>query len=137
MAYNRTIELLIVTSAKLRACSYGEKLSRLARKHFDKPASEISPCYENNMKSSTAFIWDEKFSRVPRPRYTTGEISVAGIMFSPHEHNIYTTFPLSGKTFCRVSNFSIVLFDSATSPSETLPGNRDNFLHMNRTKLSG
>ena len=61
----------------LKACSYGEKLSRLARKHFDKPKSEISPCYGNNTKSSTAFIWDEKFSRVPRSRYTTGEISVA------------------------------------------------------------
>jgi hypothetical protein len=40
----------------LRACSYGQKLSRLAGKHFDKFTSEISPCYENNMKSYTAFI---------------------------------------------------------------------------------
>ena len=31
--------------------------------------------------------------------------SVTG-MFFPSEHNIATTFPLSGKTFCRVSNFS-------------------------------
>jgi hypothetical protein len=91
----------------LRACSYGQKLSRLARKLFDKFTSEISPCYENNMKSYIAFIWDEKFSRVPRSRLLTGEISVTGIMFSPYEHNISTTFPLSGKTFCRVSNFSI------------------------------
>jgi hypothetical protein len=40
----------------LRACSYGQKLSRLARKLFDKFTSEISPCYENNMKSYIAFI---------------------------------------------------------------------------------
>ena len=26
--------------------SYGQKLSRLQRKHFDKFTSEISPCYE-------------------------------------------------------------------------------------------
>jgi hypothetical protein len=71
----------------LRACSYGQKLSRLARKLFDKLTSEISPCYENNMKSYIAFIWDEKFSGVPRSRLLTGEISVTGIMFSPYEHN--------------------------------------------------
>ena len=40
----------------LRACSYGQKLSRLARKLFDKFTSEISPCYENNIKSYIAFI---------------------------------------------------------------------------------
>ena len=40
----------------LRACSYGQKLSRLARKLFDKFTSEISPCYENNMKNYIAFI---------------------------------------------------------------------------------
>ena len=51
-----------------RACSYGEKLSRLARKHFDTFTGEISPWYENNMKSYTAFIGDKKFSRVPRSR---------------------------------------------------------------------
>jgi hypothetical protein len=37
----------------LGACSYGQKLSRLARKPFDKFTSAISPCYENNMKSYT------------------------------------------------------------------------------------
>ena len=37
-----------------------------------------------------------------------------------------TTFPLSGKTFCRVSNFSIASHTSATSRPETLPGKRDN-----------
>ena len=40
----------------LRACSYGQKLSRLARKHFDKFTSEISPSYENSTKSYLAFI---------------------------------------------------------------------------------
>ena len=40
----------------LRACSYGPKFSRLARKHFDKFTSEISPSYENSMKSYLAFI---------------------------------------------------------------------------------
>ena len=35
-----------VLVSKLRACSYGWKLSRLQRKHFDKFTSEISPCYE-------------------------------------------------------------------------------------------
>ena len=32
----------------------------------------------------------------------------------------------SGKTFCRVSNFSIASHTSATSRPETLPGKRDN-----------
>ena len=42
----------------------------------------------------------------------------------------------SGKTFCRVSYFSIVLFDSATtSQSETLPGNRDNVCPYEQNKI--
>ena len=45
----------------LRPCSYGQKLSRLARKHFEEFTSEISPCYENNMKSYIVFIWDKTF----------------------------------------------------------------------------
>ena len=32
-----------------------------ARKHFDEFTSEISPCYENNMKSYILFIWDKTF----------------------------------------------------------------------------
>ena len=32
-------------SVVLKACSYGQKLSRLQRKHFDKFTNEISPCY--------------------------------------------------------------------------------------------
>ena len=68
-----------------------------------------------------------KVSRVPRSRLLTGEISVYGILFCPYEHN----FP----AFCRVSNFSIALFDSATSQSETLPGNRDNVSPYEQDKL--
>jgi hypothetical protein len=89
--------------------------------------------YENNMKIYTAFIWDEKFSRVLRSRLLTGEISVTGIMFS-HMNSI---FPQSGITFCRVSNFSIQLMFSATSQPETYPVSRITFLHMNRTKIFG
>jgi hypothetical protein len=114
------------------ACSYGQKLSRLARKLFDKFTSEISPCYENNKKSYIAFIWDEKFSRVPRSRLLTGEISVTGIMFFPYEHN----FPAySGITFCRVSNFSIQLMFNATTQPETLPGKRDNVSPYEQNKI--
>ena len=39
--YNIYIEIL----PPVRACSYGQKLSRLARKLFDKFTSEISPWY--------------------------------------------------------------------------------------------
>ena len=49
-------EMKLHCSSIIRACSYGQKLSRLARKLFDKFTSEISPCYENNMKSYIAFI---------------------------------------------------------------------------------
>ena len=80
-------------------------------------------------------VYRDLGTRQARSRYTTGEISVAGIMFSPYKHNVYATFPLSGKTFCRVSNFSIVLFDSATSQSETLPGNRDNVCPYEQNKI--
>ena len=40
-----------------------------------------------------------------------------------------TTFPLSGITFCRVSNCSIQLMFSATSQPETLPGKRVDILY--------
>ena len=72
---------------RVRACSYGQKFSRLARKHFDKFTSEISPSYENRMKSYLAFIRDEKFSRVPRSRLLIDEISVHGEIFVPYEQN--------------------------------------------------
>ena len=36
---------------RFRARSYGKKLSRFARKHFDKVRSEMSPSYENSMES--------------------------------------------------------------------------------------
>ena len=83
--YNVSVRVCGIS--ELRACSYGQKLSRLARKRIDMFTSEISPWYENNMKSYTAFIWDKKFSRVPRYRLLTDEISVTGIMFFPYEHN--------------------------------------------------
>ena len=51
-----SVQMLGEITRVLRACSYGQKLSRLARKLFDKFTSEISPCYENNMKSYIAFI---------------------------------------------------------------------------------
>ena len=35
---------------------HGRKLFRLARKHFDKFTSEISPSYENSLKSSVPFM---------------------------------------------------------------------------------
>ena len=37
----------------------------------------------------------------------TGEISVDGKIFGPYERNLSNTFPLNGKTFCRVSNFFV------------------------------
>jgi hypothetical protein len=106
----------------LRACSYWQKLSRLARKLFDKFTSEISPWYENNMKSYTAFIWDKKFSRLQFSRWQ---------VFS----HMNTTFPLSGITFCRVSNFSIQLMFSHSRKLYPVSGIK--FLHMNRTKVFG
>ena len=42
---------------------------RSARKHFDKFTSEISPCYENNMKSSTAFIHSGSYETRSFPVY--------------------------------------------------------------------
>ena len=47
---------MLEDTSQLRACSYGKKFSRLARKHFDKFTSEISSSYENSMKSYLAFI---------------------------------------------------------------------------------
>ena len=67
------------------ACSYGKKFSRLARKHFDKFTSEISPSYENSMKSTLrsyetksfpvnrdltrACSYGQKLSRFPRKHF--------------------------------------------------------------------
>ena len=94
----------------LRTCSFEQKLSRLARKHFDKFRSEISPCNKISRNSYISFIWDEKFSRVPRSRLLTGEISVIEIIFVPYEHNIIKTFSLNGKavivSFVTAGNFS-------------------------------
>ena len=82
----------------LRACSYGKKLSRLARKHFDKLTSEISPSCENSMKIYLAFIRDEKFSHVARSCLLIGEISVHGEILDSYERNLFNTLPLSGKS---------------------------------------
>ena len=46
-----------------------------------------------------------------------------------------TTFPLSGITFCRVSNFSIQLMFSATSQPETFPGKWDNISPYEQNKI--
>ena len=55
-------------------------------------------------------------------------------LFFPYEHNIYPTPPLSGKTFCRVSNFSNVLSDSAMSQN-VFTLTEITFPHMNRPSL--
>jgi hypothetical protein len=68
---SRTTKFLVFS------CSYGQTLSRLARKLFDKFTREILPWYENNMKSC------KKFSCVPRSGLLTDENSVTWIMFSP------------------------------------------------------
>jgi hypothetical protein len=71
------------------------------------------------------------------------------MLFFPYEHNIATTFPLSGKTFCRVSNFSVfkmylkifLTFPAfrftplATPQPETLPGKRDNVSSYEQNKI--
>ena len=103
-------KLILLSKDTIRACSYGKKLSHLARNHFDKLSSEISPSYENTtMKSYLTFIWDEKFSCLQRSRLLIGEISVHVYICLIYERNsVFNTFPLSGK------------------PS-----------HMNRTKLFG
>ena len=92
------VMLIFSHLTKFRDFSFGQKLSRLTRKHFDKFTSEISPSYENCRKSYlTFFIWNEKFPRVPRSRLLIGEISAGGKIFAPYEHNLFNTFPLSGK----------------------------------------
>ena len=115
-----SVKLFVNRLALLRACSYGQKLFRLPRKHFDKFTSEISPCYE--------IIWKValRSDGVPRSRLLTGEISVTEIIFIAYMN---TTFPLSGKTFC-------LHFTKSTSQWETLLGKRGKtFLHINRTTL--
>ena len=62
----------------------------------------------NNTKSYIAFKWDETFSRVPRSRLLTGEISVTEIIFVSFEHN----FSAYRENF---------LFTQSTSQRETYP----------------
>ena len=62
-----------------------------------------------------------KFSRVPRSRLLTGEISVTGMFFS-YEHN----FPVWWDNFLTCQQlFNSIVF-SVTSQPETFPGKRDN-----------
>jgi hypothetical protein len=60
MTYETGLTMIIKIEAfpivPFRAFSYGQMVSRLTRKRFDKFTSEISSLYENNMKSYTAFI---------------------------------------------------------------------------------
>ena len=117
------------------ACSYGQKLSRLPRKHFDKFTSEILPCYETIWKVAFAFLWDEKFSLVPTdrrdlgdrdnfyPMWTqlsrlAGKLSVYTLQNLHHTGKLYS---VRGKTFLHMNRTT--LFDL----SKCFLGNRDNF----------
>ena len=57
-------------------------------------------------------MWEEVFpvsEKTFRQVYKRGlAISVDGKIFGPYERNLSNTFPLNGKTFCRVSNFSVI-----------------------------
>ena len=63
-----------------------------------------------------------KFSRVPRSRLLTGEISETGIMFFSYEHN----FPAMWDNFLTCQQlFNSIVFSVPSQP-ETFPGKRDN-----------
>ena len=66
----------------------------------------------------------QSFSRLPRSRMLTGELSVDGKILS----HINTTFPLSGKTFC-------LHFTKSCHCGKRYPVTGITFFHMNRTKL--
>ena len=77
------------------------------------------------MKSCIAFIWDEKFSQIPRSRLLICKISVTEIIFVSYEHN----FPrLAGK-------LSVYTFAKSTSQRETLPGKRENIYPYEQNKI--
>ena len=67
----------------------------------------------------------QNFSRLPRSRLLTGEISVDGKIVVPYAN---TTFPHSGKTFC-------LHFTKSCHSGKLYPVSGITFLHMNRTKL--
>ena len=94
---------------RLRACLYGEKLSRLARKHFDKFTSEILPCYENDMKKLHCV-------HMRRKVFPCTEILLRVVL-------LYGPSTTQHFLWCQQ------LFNCASRPcqSETWPGNRDNF----------
>jgi len=94
-------------SCRLRACSYGAKLSRLARKHFDKFTSEIS--------ASTKIVW-----KVTLRSYETKSFPVYRDLACWQARSRYT-----GKYLSHV-NATYSIFSR-------LPGKPS---HMNRTKLS-
>ena len=119
--FNELKPLLWITP---RPCSYGQKLSRLARKHFEEFTSEISPCYENNMKSYIVFIWNRTFPVCRDLACWQARSRSTGKFFS----HMNTTFPLSGKTSC-LQLYKIM------SQRETLPGKRDNISPYEQNKI--
>ena len=108
----------------LRPCSYEQKFSRLARKHFEVFTSEISPCYENNMESYIVFIWNKTF-HVYRDHACWQARSRWMGKFLSH---MITTFPLSVETFW-------LHFTKSCHSGKLYPVSGITFLHMNRTKL--
>ena len=114
----------LTQTSSLRACSYGQKLSRLARKHFEEFISEISSCYENNMKSYIVFIWGKTFPVYPDLACWQARSRSTGKFLS----HMNTTFPLSEKTFC-------LHFTKSCHSGKLYPVSEITFLHMNRTKL--
>jgi hypothetical protein len=71
------------------------------------------------------------FSRVPRSRLLTGEISVTGIMFFPYEHN----FPAQRDNFLSCQQLFNSIDVQCTSQPETLPGKRDNVSPYEQNKI--
>ena len=80
---------------------------RLARKRFDKFTSEISTCYENNMKSSLRSYYETK-------SFPVTEISLV---------------PIVSATF-QINSIDVQCYVTA----ETLPGKRDNFSPYEQNK---
>ena len=79
----------------------------------------------NNMKSCIGFIWDEKFSRVPRLYPIWTQLSRLARKLSDYTlqnlHHSGKLYPVNGKTFLHMNRTT--LFDL----SKGFLGNRDNF----------
>ena len=88
----------------------------MGRSYLDHRENISTSLQARSLESCNAFIWDEKFFRVPSSRLMTGVISVTEIIVISYEHNFYTLQNLchSGKLY--------------PASGKTLP-------HMNRTKL--